>query len=86
MGLQNKAGWIEAAVATLVAIAGVVFWAGENSRGVADAETRLTKVEHLQNKDHDTVVGMSAKLDALQGDVTDIKSDVKTLVAQKKNK
>lgn len=78
--MKDIAGYLQAGVAGLIATVGTVFWAGNTNRTVADTQVVVHQLQQQQQTDHDRVTALDTKISDIQSDVSEIKSDIKTLV------
>lgn len=84
--MADLSGWVQAGVAGLVAAVGTVFWAGNTNNTIHTTQARVEEVATQQQVDHDKVTALDSKVDYLRTDVSEIKSDIKQLLANSNKK
>lgn len=82
--MADLSGWIQAGVAGIVAATGTVFWAGDTNNRVHSTEARVEAVALQRQADHDDQTRLDSKVDDLRADVSEIKADLKKLLANDK--
>lgn len=78
--LRDYAGWAQAAVASVVPIAGGLLWVGHTNSQVSEQQQRISAVEDKQAKDHDKVTRLDEKVDAIKSTTDQTSTDVKQLL------